>query len=93
MHILGIKVSFHMYYVESLKEKRRIVKSVTDRVRSKFEISAAEVDYMDSLERGALGFAVVSNNRQHAEAILQKVINQMDILSEIEIVDIEWYEA
>ena len=93
MHLIGIKVTFHFYYVESLKEKRRIIKSITDRVRSKFKISAAEVDYLDSLDRGALGFGVVSNNRNHAEQILQKVLNQIDIISEIEVIHVEWFEA
>lgn len=93
MHLIGIKVTFHFYYVESLKEKRRIIKSITDRVRSKFKISAAEVDYLDSLDQGALGFGVVSNNRNHAEQILQKVLNQIDIISEIEVIQVEWFEA
>lgn len=93
MHLIGIKVIFHIYYVESLKEKRRIVKSITDRVRNKYKISAAEVDYLDSLDRGSLGFGVVSNNRQHAETMLQKVLNQIDLISEIEVIDVEWFEA
>lgn len=93
MHLIGIKVIFHIYYVESLKEKRRTVKSITDRVRNKYKISAAEVDYLDSLDRGSLGFGVVSNNRQHAETMLQKVLNQIDLISEIEVIDVEWFEA
>lgn len=93
MHLIGIKVIFHIYYVESLKEKRRIVKSITDRVRNKYKISAAEVDYLDSLDRGSFGFGVVSNNRQHAETMLQKVLNQIDLISEIEVIDVEWFEA
>ena len=83
MHLIGIKVTVHFYYVASLKEKRRIIKSITDRVRHKYKISAAEVDYLDSLDRGSLGFGVVSNNRQHAETVLQKVLNQIDTISEI----------
>lgn len=93
MHLMGIKVTIHFQYITSLKEKRRIIKSVTDRVRHKFRISTAEVDYLDSLDLGSLGFGVVSNSRQHAETILQKVLNQLDILSEIEVIEVEWIEA
>ena len=92
MHLMGIKVTIHFHYITSLKEKRRIIKSVTDRVRHKFRIGTAEVDYLDSLDLGSLGFGVVSNNRQHAETILQKVLNQLDILSEIEVTEVEWME-
>lgn len=93
MHLIGIKVTVHFYYVASLKEKRRIIKSITDRVRHKYKISAAEVDYLDSLDRGSLGFGIVSNNRQHAETVLQKVLNQIDTISEIEVIEVEWYDA
>ena len=92
MHLMGIKVTIHFHYITSLKEKRRIIKSVTDCVRHKFRISTAEVDYLDSLDLGSLGFGVVSNNRQHAETILRKVLNQLDILSEIEVIEVEWME-
>ena len=93
MHLIGIKVSVHFYYVESLKEKRRIIKSVTDRIRHKYKISTAEVDYLDRLDRSALGFGVVSNDGQHAETVLQKVLNQIDLISEIEVIEVEWYDA
>lgn len=93
MHLMGIEVTFHFYHLESLKDKRRIVKSIVDHVRSRFKISAAEVGYLDSLERGALGFGVVSNSRKHGETVLQKVINHIDIQSEIEIIEIDWIEA
>jgi hypothetical protein len=93
MYLMGIEVTFHFYYLESLKDKRRIVKSIVDHVRSRYKISAAEVGYLDSLERGALGFGIVSNNRKHSEQVLQTVINHIDIQSEIEIIDIEWMEA
>lgn len=93
MYLVGIEVTLHFYYVESLKGKRRIVKSIVDHVRSRYKISAAEVGHLDSLDRGSLGFGIVSNNRQHAETILQKVINHIDIQSEVEIIEIEWIEV
>lgn len=93
MHLIGIEVIFHFYHLESLKEKRRIIKSIVDHVRSRYKISAAEVGYLDSLERGSLGFGVVSNSRKHAEQVLQSVINHLDIQSEIEVIEIYWLEA
>lgn len=93
MHLVGIEVVLHFYSVESLKGKRRIVKSIVDHVRSRYKISAAEVDHLDSLDRGSLGFGLVTNSRKQAEKVLQKVINHLDIQSEIEIVEIEWLEV
>lgn len=93
MVLIGIEVILHLYAVDSLKEKRRIIKSILDHVRSRYKISAAEVDYLDSLDRSAVGFGVVSNDRMQAESVLQTVINHIDIQSEVEIIEINWLEA
>lgn len=93
MYLIGIQVIFYMYSVDSLKEKRRIIRSIVDHVRSRYKISAAEVEYMDSLDYGSIGFAIVSNDKQQGEKVLQKVINYLDIQGEIEITTIEWVEA
>lgn len=93
MYLIGIQVDFHLYAIFSLKEKRRIIRSIVDHIRSRYKISAAEVAYMDNLDRGSIGFGIVSNDKQNAETLLQKVINYMDIQSEIEITHIEWLEA
>ncbi|MDN6730889.1 MAG: DUF503 domain-containing protein [Atopostipes suicloacalis] len=92
MHLLGIEVTLHLYSVQTLKEKRRIIRSILDRTHHKLKVSNAEVSYLDNLSRAGLAFAMVSNNPQVAEKILQKVINLIDQLSEVEIVEIEWVE-
>lgn len=93
MELIGVEVYIRFHYIESLKDKRRIVKSILDKTRHKYQISTAEVDYQDSLKEASLGFGMVTNNRQHAETILQKVINFIDTQSEVEIFKIEWVDA
>lgn len=58
----------------SLKEKRRIVVSVKEQLRTKFRISCAEVDLLDSLQWAQLGGALVSNSREHGEQVLNKAL-------------------
>ena len=60
--------------VTSIKEKRRIVKSLTDRLWRKFRLSAAEVDLQDSLSFAQIGAARVSNSVRFGETVMQKVI-------------------
>ncbi|WP_455382945.1 DUF503 domain-containing protein [Salinispira pacifica] len=60
--------------VASIKEKRKIVKSLKERLRIKYHISAAEVDLMDSLSYAQIGGAVVSNSRSFGEGVMQKVL-------------------
>jgi uncharacterized protein YlxP (DUF503 family) len=58
----------------SIKEKRRVVKSLREKLIRRFRVSAAEVDLHDSLTFSQLGAAVVSNSRSHGEAVMQKVL-------------------
>ncbi len=60
--------------VGSIKEKRRIVHSLRDKLRLRFRISAAEVDLQDSLSFSQIGGALVSNSRQFGETVMQKVL-------------------
>ncbi len=93
MVLIGIEVVLHLYAVDSLKGKRRIVKSITDHVRNRYKISAAEVADLDHLGRAILGFGLVSNSRQQAKTVLQTVINYIDTQAEVEIIEIYWLEA
>lgn len=58
----------------SIKEKRKIVVSIKEKLRLKFRISCAEVDLQDSLQWAQLGGALVSNSREHGEQVLQKAL-------------------
>ncbi len=46
---------------ESLKDKRHVVKSILDTARNKFNVSAAEIDHLDSHKMAGLAFACVAN--------------------------------
>jgi uncharacterized protein YlxP (DUF503 family) len=66
-------VDLHIEYAQSLKEKRMVVKSLRDKLRHRFEISAAEVDLQDVHQRARIGLSFVTNSRSTAEALLEKV--------------------
>jgi len=59
----------------SLKEKRRVVKSLKDRIRSKFNASVAEVGSLDVHQVAALGVAVVANDRTYINSVLSQIGN------------------
>lgn len=63
-----------LHEVNSLKEKRHILKSVIERVKSRFNVSIAEVGEMDKWQVAEIGFSCVSNSSRHADAILNNVI-------------------
>jgi uncharacterized protein len=59
----------------SLKDKRRVIRSLKDKLGKKFKLSVAEVDLQDSLGYAQLGAALVSNSRQFGETVLQKAVD------------------
>ena len=63
----------------SIKEKRRIVKSLKDKLRQRYQLSVSEVDLQDSLSFSQVGAALVSNSRTFGESVLQKAMNFVEI--------------
>jgi hypothetical protein len=59
----------------SLKEKRHVVKGLKDRLRQRFNVAVAEIDGLDSWQHSVVAAVTVSNERSHAEQMLQAVEN------------------
>ena len=57
----------------SLKDKRQIVKGLKDRLRHKFNVSVAEVDYQDLWQRALVAAVTVASDHAHGERVLQTV--------------------
>ena len=57
----------------SLKEKRQVVRSILDRVRSRFNVSACEADHLDEWQRATLAFAVVANDKDFVHECLMRI--------------------
>ena len=63
----------HLNGCASLKDKRRVVKSLKDRLHNKFNVSVAETNYHDQWQRAELACCVVSTEQRHAGAVLTGV--------------------
>jgi uncharacterized protein YlxP (DUF503 family) len=57
----------------SLKEKRQVVRSILDRIRSRFNVSACEADHLDEWQRATLAFAVVANDKDFVHECLMRI--------------------
>lgn len=81
-----------LYEVQSLKEKRSVVKSITARLKQRFNISVAELEHQDLWQRTTLGIAVVAVSKVRAEQELQKAIKLIDSHEQVEIIQtrFEW---
>ena len=59
----------------SLKDKRRVLRSIKDRLRNTFNAAVAEVDAMDRRQQIILGVAVVSNDAGHAGKQINEIVD------------------
>ncbi len=76
--------------IASIKDKRRIVSSLKEKLANRFHLSVAEVEMQDSLRYAQIGAALVSNSRSFGESVMHKVLafvekNSEGVLLETEI--------
>ena len=90
MNVGVCKIKLRLPENLSLKGKRRVLKSITTRIRSRFNVSVAEVDDQDLWQLATIGICCVSNNKRHANEVLSNVVDFItDNRFEVEILDYE----
>jgi uncharacterized protein YlxP (DUF503 family) len=75
MNVGVCRVSLRLPENSSLKGKRQVLKSITSRVRNKFNVSVAEVDDNDVWQLATIGICYISNNNRHTNEVLSRVVN------------------
>ena len=83
--IVGISVfELHLPASRSLKDKRRVVKSVIDRVHQRFRLSIAETGHHDLHQRAEIAIAaVVAGGEREMEKLMEEVRNLVESDPEI----------
>ena len=87
MLVGSAQVRLFMGQAGSLKEKRRIIKSLKDNIHNKFNVSVAEVDHLDKWQSTILGVAVAGKEKRHIESVLTGVINYIKLFRSCQLVD------
>ena len=89
MIVASLEIRLYAPWVHSLKEKRMVVKSLTARVKNKFNVSVAEVDEQDTHQTVVLGVACVADSVSFADSTLDRVIAFIESGTEAELTDIK----
>jgi uncharacterized protein len=84
-----LKIYLYLHENRSLKGKRKVVRSIIDRVRAKFNVSVAEVGSNDKWQKIELGISTVSNDRRVVDSSLSTVMGFIESLCLAEIIDTE----
>jgi len=73
-----LTLELHLPEAQSLKDKRQVLRSLKDRLRANFNVAVAELDFEDTWQRSVVGVVTLSNEEQHVEGALQKVLAEAD---------------
>jgi uncharacterized protein YlxP (DUF503 family) len=71
----------------SLKDKRRVVSGLKDRLANKYNVSVAEVDGLDSRQRAVIAVAMVANESRFVESCLSKIVDQLRLARDALLID------
>lgn len=67
-------IKLHLNGVYSLKEKRRIVKSLCTRLPQKFNLAAAEIEHQDVWQTAVLGLVTIGTDAGYLHGLLEKAV-------------------
>ena len=78
MFVGVLTLELHLHSAHSLKEKRAVVNAILDRVRSRFNVSASQLDNHDLWQSASLGFAAISNEAAAANRVLNHIRDDVE---------------
>jgi uncharacterized protein len=90
--LIGVlEVTFHIPSAQSLKDKRKVVRSVKDRIRRRFNVSLAEIEGQAAWQTCTLAAAMVAAQRIAVERELNRVLDLIESEPSIETVE-QWID-
>lgn len=77
--VVGIcKILYHYPEADSLKAKRQRLNSLKDRLKRKFNIAIAEVDYNDFWQKSLLGIVSINSDKKMLDKIFSNIIFELE---------------
>lgn len=74
---------------QSLKDKRRVVKSLLAKLGNRFNIAVSEIGDLDTPKRSVIGIVSISNDSRHLNQMLSKVVGFIEEMNLAILVDYE----
>lgn len=87
MHVGILRLQLGIYGAMSLKDKRRAIKSVKDKIAHRYNVSVAEVEMLDVLRHGVLGVAMVSNDHAYVQGALDQIVDYVRSMHQADLED------
>lgn len=81
MYVAAARISLHIPASQSLKDRRRVLRSLIDRAHARFNAAVAEVGGQDTWQVAEIGVSVVSSGATHAQEKLDQLIRFIEEFS------------
>ncbi|MGI6468466.1 MAG: DUF503 domain-containing protein [Syntrophomonadaceae bacterium] len=89
MYVIYGYCELFLPYAANLKDKRMVIRSITDRLKKRINISILEIKYQDLWQRSMLGFAAVVNTETDLNLVRDAMQSTLDLhLPEAEIIEL-----
>lgn len=89
MTIGAITVRASLTLANSLKDKRRVILSLKDRLRNKFNVAVAELDYLDEWRQTEIGIVTLANDARVVNSSLSHILNFLRDCPEIVVIEVQ----
>lgn len=78
--VVGVlQIELSIAGARSLKDKRRVVLSLKDRLHREHQVSVAEVDRLDDCGTAVLGIALAAKEARYAQSVLDRILNKLRV--------------
>ena len=81
-----LKIELRIPESRSLKDKRRQVKSIKDKIHHNFNVSVSEIDNHDTLNRASLAVAQVGRDKRSVNSNLSKIMDMVGENKQVELI-------
>lgn len=86
--VVGIvRITLVIHGSQSLKDKRRVLKGIMEKVKNRFNVSIAEVGYNDLWQRATIGLAAAGNDGAFVNSVIDKTVSFIEGLCVAEVTD------
>lgn len=78
MKVTTVKIELFMKESQTLKDKRKVIKSLIERIKNRYNVSISEVDNNDSCKKTTIGLAIVSNDVKFNDRQIKEIVYFID---------------
>jgi len=83
-----LEITLGVSWSQSLKDKRMVVRSLTSKVRNKFNVSIHEVDALDHRQQIVLAITTASNSKPKIQSVFEHIVNFIESDYDVSIDDV-----